>query len=90
MVGGKMHACTWEYQFPVFKYWEVSRNVSVTWTTILNHLIGFKEVTTVYCEKYTEHTNTLCRKKLNNMVYSHKLQTGHKICLLSAPSDLLR
>ena len=63
MVGGKMHAWTWEHQFAVFKYWQVSRNVSVTWTTFLNHLIGFKEVTPVYCENHTEHTSTICRKK---------------------------
>jgi hypothetical protein len=28
----------------------------VTCTTILNHLIGFKEVITVYCEIHTQHT----------------------------------
>jgi len=47
MVGGKLNACTWEHQFEIFKYWQVSRNVSVTRTTILNHLIGFKDVITV-------------------------------------------
>jgi hypothetical protein len=64
MVGGKMHACAWEHQFAVFKYWQVSRNVSVTWTTIINHFIGFKEGITVYCENHKEHTSTLCRKKI--------------------------
>jgi len=63
MVGGKTHACTCEHQFAVFKYWQVSRNVSVPQTTILNHLIGFKEVITVYCEKHRKYTSTLCRKK---------------------------
>ena len=63
MVGGKMHACTWEHQSAVFKYWQVSRNVSVTWTTILNHFVGFKEVITVYCENHTEDMSTLCRKE---------------------------
>ena len=34
----------------------------VTCTTILNHLIGFKEVITVYCEIHTQHT--LQKKKI--------------------------
>jgi hypothetical protein len=46
-----------------------------------NRLMLFREITAVYCENHTEHTNTLCRQ---NAVYINSVRTSRETHYVSA------